>query len=101
MGSQRDLPVCAVIGVLLIGAGAAGGQPAASGAPSLHERIEAVARALQDAPRLKHLSEQQRLERVEFVIGNTLFALLHEMGHVIIAEMKLPVLGREEDAADT
>jgi hypothetical protein len=27
--------------------------------------------------------------------------LLHELGHVIIDEMKLPVLGREEDAADT
>src|SRR5438477_5007058 len=26
---------------------------------------------------------------------------LHEIGHVLIAEMKLPVLGREEDAADT
>ena len=23
------------------------------------------------------------------------------MGHVLIAEMKLPILGREEDAADT
>lgn|ERR1043166_88112 len=29
-----------------------------------------------------------------------LFALVHEMGHVFIAEMGLPVLGREEDAAD-
>jgi hypothetical protein len=30
-----------------------------------------------------------------------LFVLLHEMGHVHITEMGLPVLGREEDAADT
>jgi hypothetical protein len=33
-------------------------------------------------------------------MGNMLFALLHEMGHVAIDEMKLPVLGREEDEAD-
>jgi Putative metallopeptidase len=38
---------------------------------------------------------------VEFVVGNTLFWLLHEMVHVLISEMQLPVLGREEDAADT
>jgi hypothetical protein len=34
-------------------------------------------------------------------IGNTLFVLLHEMGHVLINEMNLPVLGRQEDTADT
>ena len=38
---------------------------------------------------------------MEFVVGNTLFWLLHEMVHVLISEMHLPVLGREEDAADT
>jgi hypothetical protein len=32
---------------------------------------------------------------------NTLVLLLHETGHVHIAEMNLQVLGREEDAADT
>jgi hypothetical protein len=30
-----------------------------------------------------------------------LFAVAHEMGHAIIDEMELPVLGREEDAADS
>jgi hypothetical protein len=82
-------------------ASAAAAQPASSGSPSFQERAEEVARALQNDPRLKNLSEQQRVDRVEFVAGNTLFVLLHEMGHVLIAEMKLPVLGREEDAADT
>src|SRR5262249_36449472 len=65
---------------------------------SLQTRIQAV--ALENSPRLENYSEQQLLDRVEFVVGNTLFALLHEMGHVHIAEMKLPVLGREEEAAD-
>jgi hypothetical protein len=87
------------MGVLLLGCGAASGQP--SGSPSFQARIEEVARSLQDDPRLKNLSQQQRIDRVQFVVGNTLFVLLHELGHVIIDEMKLPVLGREEDAADT
>jgi hypothetical protein len=29
-----------------------------------------------------------------------LFVVAHEMGHAVISELKLPVLGREEDAAD-
>jgi Putative metallopeptidase len=37
----------------------------------------------------------------EFVSGNMLFVLLHEMAHVSITQMGLPVLGRMEDAADT
>ena len=49
----------------------------------------------------KAFSRQQRVDRVEFIAGNTLFILLHEMGHMLISEMQLPVLGREEDAADT
>jgi hypothetical protein len=51
--------------------------------------------------RLKGLSHEQRKELVEFVTGNMLFALLHELGHAHIQEMGLPVLGREEDAADS
>jgi hypothetical protein len=98
--SQRDLRICVVTSVLLLGCGAASTQPAPS-APPFQARVEELARALQSDPRLKGLSEQQRIDRVEFVVGNTLFVLLHEMGHVLIADMKLPVLGREEDAADT
>jgi Putative metallopeptidase len=37
----------------------------------------------------------------EFVSGNLLFVLLHELGHVAITQMGLPVLGKIEDAADT
>lgn len=98
--SRRDLRICVATGVLLLGCGAASTQPTPS-APPFQARVEDLARALQNDPRLKNLSEQQRIDRVEFVLGNTLFVLLHEMGHVLIAEMKLPVLGREEDAADT
>jgi hypothetical protein len=102
MGSSlRYLPVCTTLGVLLVGCGAAFGQSTAPGPPSFQERIKEVARALQNQPRLKDLSEQQRIDRVEFVVGNTLFILLHELGHVHFSEMHLPVLGREEDEADT
>jgi hypothetical protein len=38
---------------------------------------------------------------MEFVAGNMLFVLLHELGHAAITEMGLPVLGRMEDAADS
>ena len=96
--SPRDLPIYAVMLAPLLGCGAASGQ--SSGSPAFQARIEEVARSLQNDPRLKNLSQQQRIDRVQFVVGNTLFVLLHELGHVIIDEMKLPVLGREEDAAD-
>jgi hypothetical protein len=35
-----------------------------------------------------------------FVSDVLLFVLLHEMGHMVISEFHVPVLGREEDAAD-
>jgi hypothetical protein len=41
----------------------------------------------------------QRL--TEFVSGNMLFVLCHEIAHAAITQMGLPVLGREEDAADS
>ena len=37
----------------------------------------------------------------DFVIGNVGFILLHEIGHAIIREFKVPLLGLEEDSADT
>lgn len=36
-----------------------------------------------------------------FVLSNLLFIVTHELGHVAVSEFDLPVLGREEDAADT
>ncbi|MNF83415.1 hypothetical protein D3C85_1097400 [compost metagenome] len=41
-----------------------------------------------------------RSDESRFIIANAEFTLLHEMGHLLIAELELPVLGREEDAAD-
>ncbi|OUS16159.1 hypothetical protein A9Q88_08355 [Gammaproteobacteria bacterium 50_400_T64] len=36
----------------------------------------------------------------DFMLANLEFTLLHEFGHLLIEEFKLPVLGMEEDAAD-
>ncbi len=35
-----------------------------------------------------------------FAIDNLTFALYHEMGHLLISEFSIPILGRHEDAAD-
>ncbi len=46
-------------------------------------------------PRLKNISQQKRETLVEFVMGNMLFVLLHELGHATMEELRIPVLGRE------
>src|SRR5437763_1184425 len=69
--------------------------------PAAQGRIEEAARALEKDPKFKRLPPERRQELVKFVVGNTLFALVHEFGHTAISEMGLPVLGREEDAADS
>ena len=71
------------------------------GASRFQERVDAAVRALHDDPQFKHLSLRYLQGLVEFVSGNALFVLLHELGHAAITEMGLPVLGRMEDAADT
>jgi Putative metallopeptidase len=63
-------------------------------------RIKAVAQSLGNDPRLKKLSLQQRENLVEFITGNMLFVMLHELAHATVDEFRLSVLGREEDAAD-
>ena len=63
--------------------------------------IDEAVKALDSVPRLKKLSPQKKKQLVEFVIGNTLFVMAHELGHGLINEMNLPVLGREEDAANS
>jgi hypothetical protein len=66
----------------------------------LEDRVAEAARMLAGRPRLKGMSQAQREKHVEFVVGNLLFVLGHEAGHAVIREMGVPVVGREEDAAD-
>jgi hypothetical protein len=84
--------------VLFTGASASAQSPPQTG--SLQARMDEVAEGLGDNPRLKKMSLQQRKNIVEFISGNMLFAMLHELAHTAIADLDLPVLGREEDAAD-
>ena len=96
-----------------LGTGPVVAQPASPSAPTvqLSPALQArsaefetslvdLARRLANEPRLRGLSAQKRQERVEFVVGNLLFVLAHELGHAVISELDLPVLGREEDTAD-
>ncbi|WP_181703626.1 DUF4344 domain-containing metallopeptidase [Chthonobacter albigriseus] len=46
------------------------------------------------------LTEDETTAAVEYVVGNALYTMLHESGHMLISEFDLPVLGREEDAVD-
>jgi hypothetical protein len=104
------LGACAVFLALLFSAGA-GVSQSAPPEPGRRQarvvqpgqipaRVIEVAHNLKDHPRFKKLTQEERENAVEFVVGNMLFVLLHEMGHAAIADFRLPVLGREEDAAD-
>ncbi len=49
---------------------------------------------------LEGLSEQQIRDTMDFVVGNLMFVMFHEAGHMMIDEFDLPVLGKEEDSVD-
>jgi Putative metallopeptidase len=102
--------VCALSGLLLL-SGSVFAQPNVrqvehvkkfeEGSAQFRARLDQAIRDIDADPRLKDLTQQQRKRLIEFVTGNLLFGLLHEIGHAIIVEMNLPVLGRMEDAADS
>ena len=83
---------------LTLASRACAGTPAA--AHEIERRVAEAARMLASRPRLKGVSQVQREKHVEFVVGNLLFVLGHETGHAVIRELGVPVVGREEDAAD-
>ena len=59
-------------------------------------RIKEAASNLADRPAFKNLSAADREKLMDFIVGNMLFVILHELGHAAITEMRLPVLGRPE-----
>ena len=63
-------------------------------------RIDETAGTLAREPQLRRWSPKQRQTLVEFVVGNLLFVATHELGHAVVSEFDLPILGREENAAD-
>jgi len=67
----------------------------------LEQRVLDIATMFQNDPRYnKGKTPKQIKDGVEFVTGNVLFVLGHETAHALISEFGIPVLGREEDAAD-
>jgi hypothetical protein len=86
--------------IVFIGLAEAWAQPTPADFDTFKSRIDDAVRALGSQPRLKGIPTKQRQQLAEFVSGNMLFVLLHELAHATIAELDLPVLGKEEDAAD-
>src|SRR5208282_2138105 len=76
-------------------------QPAPAQSGALQARIDAAALALEKNPRFKGLSPQYRQVIAEFMAGNTLFVLLHELAHATASQMQIPALAGKEDAADS
>lgn len=66
-------------------------------------RLLAIACVLAASP-LAHAAERltdRQIKQAEaFAANNALFFLYHEVGHLLIDQLELPVLGKEEDAAD-
>lgn len=63
--------------------------------------IFALALTLGASPALaQNLTNAQRDGAIEFVLNNTRHTMLHEIGHLLVDQLDLPVLGREEDAVD-
>ena len=67
----------------------------------LEQRVTEVTALLADYPRLAGLTADEKRKLVEFVTGNLLFVVGHESGHALISQLEIPVIGREEDAADS
>jgi hypothetical protein len=67
----------------------------------LEQRVTDIVQMFENDPRFNRgKTPQQIKDGVEFVTGNVLFVLGHETAHALISQFELPVLGREEDAAD-
>jgi len=46
------------------------------------------------------LTDDQEAQVMDFAMHDATFTMFHESGHLLIHELGLPVLGKEEDAAD-
>jgi hypothetical protein len=95
-------PIRSIAPAILLGAGlTAASAPALSANDQFEPRIREAGQTLaMSNAAVAALDPQQRDQLIEFIIGNTLFTLTHELGHAVISEFQLPVIGREEDAAD-
>lgn len=87
--------------LILLAAPAAIAQPTPKAQAELEQRVTDIVNMFEKDPRYnKGKTPKQIRDGVEFVTGNVLFVLGHETAHALISELGIPVLGREEDAAD-
>ena len=56
--------------------------------------------ALSGAFGAEKLTERQMEQARKWAANNALFVLYHEVAHLLVDQLQLPVLGKEEDAAD-
>jgi Putative metallopeptidase len=91
------LPLLFAIGVIV---GPVLAQPAPAQPAALQAKTDAAAAALERNPRFKSLSPPYRQVIAEFMAGNMLFVLLHELAHATASQMQIPALAGKEDAAD-
>jgi hypothetical protein len=92
-------PCCAGLLAALIVPLLAG--PAAAQQGAFQGKLDAAVSALDRYPRFKGLSPEHRELIAEFMAGNTLFVMLHELSHAATSQMQLAALDRKEDAADS
>jgi hypothetical protein len=107
--TRRLLSLAAGLATVLLLTAGCPAQPAAgtaarktqAAAPS-SQRLAAVQQQLVLLDeRIAKLSPDDAARLASFVVGNLYFVLVHEFGHAVISQLELPVLGREEDAADS
>src|SRR5712672_1743993 len=104
--ARRTCPATLALPLLIVLAAPAAVAQTASGTPSatrseLEQRVMDIVHMFQNDPAYNRgRTPKQIKDGVEFVTGNVLFVLGHETAHALISEFGIPVLGREEDAAD-
>src|SRR5689334_2897037 len=97
---RRPLQAAITVAALMAAVPTANAQ-APQSRSQMSERMDDAVKVVGNMPRMKGMSDAEKRQLVEFVTGNTMFVMAHEMGHGLINEFNMPVLGREEDAADS
>jgi hypothetical protein len=74
--------------------------PGAAGRARIARNVAGLLAALLLLAPLTGQAEQRGREDDFFVIANTQFTVLHELGHAVLTSLDIPLLVSEEDAAD-
>tara|TARA_R110002020_G_scaffold14902_13_gene52833 strand:- start:559 stop:1473 length:915 start_codon:yes stop_codon:yes gene_type:complete len=69
--------------------------------PTAMTQAIALIVALSMPTQAQTLSAAQTAEATDFAMHDAVFTMYHEIGHMLVGELGLPVLGKEEDAADS